>query len=118
MMDPEDYKGGVEEMINDTSGDPYDGLIPLGQRKTTEIKVKAGDSATEADLALKFGYSQPIALLFKMTQKMYGYMRDANITDPLEHHRPPRTGSVQGRQCPERHHLRRRLPQPAGAVRR
>ena len=35
-------------------------------------------------MAQKFGYSMPIALLFRMTQKMYGYMRDGNISDPLE----------------------------------
>ena len=84
MRDPEDYDGGVEEMIADKESDPYDDLIPLGQRKSTEIKLRGGDGASEAEMAQKFGYSMPIALLFRMTQKMYGYMRDGNISDPLE----------------------------------
>ena len=81
---PEDYEGGVEEMIGDKESDPYIDLIPLGQRKSTEIKLRGGDGASEAEMAQKFGYSMPIALLFRMTQKMYGYMRDGNISDPLE----------------------------------
>ena len=82
--DPQDYEGGVEEMIEKKAADRYNALVPLKERKTTEVKVRSGDGQTEAELAMKFGYSRPIIELVNMTHKMYGYTRDANITEPLE----------------------------------
>ena len=81
---PEDYPGGVKEMVEGASSDPYEDLIPLASRKTTEIKVRAGDGANEAEMAAKFGYSMPIAKMLRRTETLYGYIRDANIEDPVE----------------------------------
>ena len=85
MNDPEDYAGGMSEMIADDSNTPYRALAPLSQRKTTEIKLRAPGGVSEAEMAAKFGFSQPIAMMFKMTQKMYGYMKDGNIQTDVEH---------------------------------
>ncbi len=84
MRDPEDYPGGVGEMIADTPSDPYAELVPLAQRDTTEIKLRSGDGATEAEMAAKFGYSMPIAKLLRRTETLYGYIRDANIVHPID----------------------------------
>ena len=79
---PEDFEGGAEEMF--TSGDPYEDIIPLGQRKITGVKLKTGDDANEAEILRKFGYSMSIADLARSKKTLYGYIRDANLSDPLE----------------------------------
>ena len=85
-MMPEDFPGGVKEMIssNGKGGDPYEDLVPLAKRRTTEIKLKSGGGADEAEMAMKYGYSQPITQVSRLAQKMYGYQRDANLTSHLE----------------------------------
>ena len=84
MKTPEDYQNGVQGMIDDDMlSDPYEDLVPLGQRRTTEVNLRSG-GADDATLALKYGYSQPITQISRLTQKLYGYMRDANVSDHLE----------------------------------
>ena len=83
---PEDFEGGLAEMISD--GGEYDALRPLGQRRTTEIKLKPGEGEDEASLAMKFGYSAPIMQISKLSQKLYGFFRDAKILATLSSQRP------------------------------
>ena len=80
---PEDYEDGVQGMMDDKDN-PYEELVPLAQRRITGVKLRSGDGMDEAELALKYGYSMPITELSRSTKKLYGYIRDANLTDPLE----------------------------------
>lgn len=81
---PEDYEDGIVGLLNDKS-DEYEPLKPLGQRGSTEINLKTGNNQmSEAELALKFGYSQPIAKLSERTETMYGYIRDGNLEHDIE----------------------------------
>ena len=84
MKMPEDYENGVQGMIDGGISDPYEDLIPLAQRRTTEIKLKSADGDGDAAMALKYGYSQPITQISRLTQKLYGYERDANVQGHLE----------------------------------
>ena len=85
MRMPEDYQNGVQGMIEDKDGlsDPYADLTPLVRRQTTEVKLKTADGEGDAALALKYGYSQPITQVSRLTQKLYGYERDANVQGHL-----------------------------------
>ena len=89
---PEDFEGGLAEMISD--GGEYDALRPLGQRRTTEIKLKPGEGEDEASLAMKFGYSAPIMQISKLSQKLYGFFRDAKILGHLEQSAAKGTNSL------------------------
>ena len=81
---PEDFPGGVAEMIGKGTSEGYDPLRPLAKRTPTEIKLKSGEGDDEATLALKYGYSAPINQHSRLTQKIYGYVRDGNLEGPLE----------------------------------
>ncbi len=81
---PDKYGGGIAEMIEKGTSDGYDPLRPLAKRQPTEIKLKSGDGDDEAALALKYGYSAPINQVSRLTQKLYGYVRDGNLHGPLE----------------------------------
>ena len=82
MKMPEDYANGVQGLIEDSEA--YPDLTPLQQRRTTEVKLKSPNGDDDAALALKYGYSKPIAQVSQMTQKMYGYLRDGNVQSHLE----------------------------------
>ena len=88
MTMPEDFTNGVKEMIEGgaaPSSDPYDSLVPLGQRKVSEIKLNAGGGGkSEAELYAELGYSRPIAQVSNLTRKLYGFMRDGNVESHLE----------------------------------
>ena len=84
MKTPQDYTNGVQEMIEDGLSDPYPELTPLAMRKTTDITLKSGTGDDEAGMALKYGFSQPITQHSRLTQKLYGYGRDANLQGHLE----------------------------------
>ena len=84
---PQDYGNGVAEMIEDAKkgGDFYEALTPLGQRVTSEVRIKTkGDGDELNELYAKFGYSMPIAQIQRLTEKLYGYERDANLDQHLE----------------------------------
>lgn len=80
---PEDF-GSVGEFLDAPApdGDPYADLTLLGAR---QMGVKISKKSEEAGLAelSKLQYSAPIAQLSKQSTKLYGYARDANITDPF-----------------------------------
>ena len=83
---PADF-GEIGEFIEHVGSKPkgYPPLRPLSQRGTSEVKITQGTGESdEVSFALKYGYSQPIALMSNLTMKLYGYMRDGHVTDPLE----------------------------------
>ena len=88
MTTPDDFEGGPAAMIADMAKpenrEKYGPLPPLGQRGPTSVKLSRSQGDDEAAMAMKFGYSQPIAQVSKLSQKMYGYMRDGNIKDDDE----------------------------------
>lgn len=79
MTLPEHYENGAQDFISSELSDPYADLVPLGQRKPSEIKLKSADGASEAELAAKFGFSQPITQVSQLARKFYGYERDGNV---------------------------------------
>lgn len=81
--DPEDYEGGIAEAVRDFDTESYEDLPPLGQRRSSEIKFRPPQAESEAELAAKFGFSQPIMRLFSRTDSIYGYIRDGSVTDEL-----------------------------------
>ena len=88
MTTPDDFDGGPAAMTADMAKaenrEKYGPLPPLGQRGSTSVKLSRPQGEDEAAMAMKFGYSQPIAQVSKLSQKMYGYMRDGNIKDDDE----------------------------------
>lgn len=83
-MMPQDFEGGVQDMLDAWQPDTYEELTPLAQRGNTEIKVKSGDGGdSDAAMALKYGYSAPITQISRLAQKLYGFMRDASVEDPI-----------------------------------
>ncbi len=83
---PNDYEGGVKEFYEDVNAKTreYDSdgpVLLLG--KEPDFKLKSGGEDNEAAMALKYGYSQPLAQLSRLSQKLIAFMRDGNITDPL-----------------------------------
>ena len=82
MTMPEDFDGGTAEMLRN-AGEGYERLKPLAERLTTDIKLNTGKDNDESELWKEFGYSRSIAQLSKMTQKVYGYQRDAAVVEPL-----------------------------------
>ena len=86
MTMPEDYPGGVGEMLQRNGAEAYNDLVPLDRRQMSAIKVntKGGsDSDFEESLARKYGWSAPMAGLSQLARKRYGYLRDCNVTDPV-----------------------------------
>ena len=87
-MTPDDFEGGPAAMIADMAKpenrEKYGPLPPLGQRGPTSVKLSRSQGDDEEAMARKWGYSQPIAQVSKLSQKMYGYMRDGNIKDDDE----------------------------------
>ena len=84
---PADFGGDVGAFIQHVGSKPkgYPPLRSLSQRGTSEVKLTQGTGENdELSFALKYGYSQPIALMSNLTMKLYGYMRDGHVTDPLE----------------------------------
>ena len=81
--DPQDYEGGVGEMIGSKS-DEYPDLTKMKQRRTTDVTLKGADGDSDAEMFQKFGYSQPITQISRLTQKASGYMRDGNLPGELE----------------------------------
>ncbi len=86
MTTPDDFEGGPAGMIAAMAEKPdqYTPLTPLAQRGSTSVKLSRPQGDDEAAMAMKFGYSMPIAQVSKLSQKMYGYMRDGNIADDDE----------------------------------
>ena len=80
-MDFEDYEGGVGQMIAEAQPAEYPDLAPLAQRRTSEIRLKGGGKENDDQ---NTRYSETIVLLYRQTHKLYGYMRDGNVTDELE----------------------------------
>ena len=87
-MTPDDFEAGPAAMIADMAKpenrEKYGPLPPLGQRGPTSVKLSRSQGDDEEAMARKWGYSQPIAQVSKLSQKMYGYMRDGNIKDDDE----------------------------------
>ena len=87
---PDDYEDGPAGMIaamseaDQNKAKSYRGLLPLSQRGSTSVKLSRAQGDDEAQLALRFGYSQPIAQISQLSKKQYGYMRDGHVTDPDE----------------------------------
>ena len=82
---PEDYQNGVQGMIDDGPLDEYEPLRPLADRRTTsEIKIKSGGTDNEAEMIRKFHISIPIIQLFRVTQKLYGFVQNSNVKTDLE----------------------------------
>ena len=77
MRDPQDYDS-VGAFMKDDSAE-YPALTPLAQRTTSEVRIKSPDGEKEDNR-----FSAPIAAISRMTQKLYGYMRDGNIEGHLE----------------------------------
>lgn len=87
MPFPEEFEGGIKEMLEETdlTTEPYAGLEDLADRGSTAIKIKGGgEGEGESALALKYGYSQPISQISRMTEKLYGFARDAKVESHLE----------------------------------
>ena len=82
MPTPDDFSGPAG-MIADIGENPdiYEPLLPLAQRGPTSVKLSRPQGDDEMALALRFGYSQPITQISKLAQKVYGYMRDGNVTE-------------------------------------
>ena len=83
MKLPEEYKNGVQEYLDAETDDPYAELIPLASRTTSEIKLKSETGDGDPEMAMKYGFSQPIAQVSRLTKKMYGYERDGNVKGHL-----------------------------------
>ena len=85
MRDPEDFPGGVGEMIDQWKPEEYEDLKPLPKRTTSHVSIRGGgDEDMEAKLYKELGYSAPIALYTRLVSKMYGFMRDGNLETHLE----------------------------------
>lgn len=81
---PEDFEGGMEEMLNTEVPDSYEALRKLSDRQSTAVKLQGGGNEdSEAAIALKYGYSQPITQVSRLAQKLWGFMRDASVTEPV-----------------------------------
>ena len=74
----------IADMAKPENREKYGPLPPLGQRGPTSVKLSRSQGDDEEAMARKWGYSQPIAQVSKLSQKMYGYMRDGNIKDDDE----------------------------------
>ena len=85
MTMPEDFENGVKGLMDQVAQN-YDDVVlrPLGERQTSAIKLQAGDGEGDAAMALKYGYSAPITQHARISKKLYGYMRDSNVSDPLQ----------------------------------
>lgn len=82
---PQDYEGGVQEFLEDgKDGGGYEDLPPLSERKTSEIRVRAGEGEANAAALAKYQYSRPIAEVSALAQKLYGYERDGNLKTHLQ----------------------------------
>ena len=88
-MMPEDYENldeylkAVEEARK--AGRTYSGLSSLSERSgTSEVKLSGDDTDNETLMLAKFGYSMPPAMITKMATKLWGYLRDGNISDELQ----------------------------------
>ena len=81
---PEEFEGGIAEMVAKAASKPYKSLAPLDERGSTTVRIKAPSSESEAELHQKFGFSAIIRLMFMRTNSIYGYIRDARIDDDLE----------------------------------
>ena len=81
MTTPDDFENGPAGMMSAMAENPdlYKPLRPLGERGSTSVKMSRPQGDDEAAMAMKFGYSMPIAQVSKLSQKIYGYMRDGNI---------------------------------------
>ena len=60
----------------------YPPLRDLPERGSSAIRVTTGGKS-EQDLLAQLGYSAPIAEAVKRTTKMYGFIREGALGDPL-----------------------------------
>ena len=81
--DPFDNPTALDEDMKKNPGS-YPELTSLGNRGSTTVRLQRDTGDTEAEMMARYGFSQPIAQISKLTQKPYGYQRDGNITDNLE----------------------------------
>ena len=84
--DPEDFEGGVAEMIDsfDADSDQYADLQPLEKREATDIKIRSQGGQDENEIWQKLAFSGLIAQIFNQSKKAYGYLQNAGVESKLE----------------------------------
>lgn len=95
---PEDYEGGVEDMLKEGMEAPkgYGPLRDLPDRRSTGgVTLKSGGGeVTDAEMVARYHYSKPIADMSGLTKKLFGFLRDAALESHLERTAVKRTNAL------------------------